>query len=166
MPICNNIYCVCISISPAEVQIPDVPPGATVESTARCTASFIDSLRKDSVSLKIEVMSDGCAYWSESGVFAGTREPAVLPLEYKLEQNYPNPFNPTTTISYELSANCFVSLKVYDVLGREVKTLANEVKRIGIYDVRFDALGLSSGVYFYQLKAGSFTDIKKLLLLK
>jgi hypothetical protein len=67
---------------------------------------------------------------------------------------YPNPFNPTTAISYELSANCFVSLKVYDVLGREVRTLVNEVKRIGRYEVNFDAGGLASGAYFYSIKAG------------
>ncbi len=83
-----------------------------------------------------------------------------------LSQNYPNPFNPTTTIRYELSANSVVSLKVYDVLGREVKTLVNEFKPAGTYAVEFDASGLASGVYFYRIKAGVFTSMKKMLLVK
>ncbi len=89
-----------------------------------------------------------------------------LPGKFILSQNYPNPFNPATTISYELSANGFVSLKVYDVLGREVKTLVNEVKKIGRHEVQFDASGLASGVYFFRIKAGTFVSMKKMLVLK
>ena len=86
--------------------------------------------------------------------------------EFKLDQNYPNPFNPSTSISYQLPANCFVSLKVYDVLGREVATLVNERQRAGNHNVRFDAAKLVSGVYFYCLIAGNFTATKKLILVK
>jgi photosystem II stability/assembly factor-like uncharacterized protein len=90
----------------------------------------------------------------------------LKPEEFNLEQNYPNPFNPVTIINYQLPINNFVSIKVYDVLGNEVATLINEEKPAGNYEVEFDATGLTSGVYFYQLKAGSFTEIKKMSLLK
>ena len=85
---------------------------------------------------------------------------------YELKQNHPNPFNPSTKISYTILEASFVSLKVYDVLGIEVATLVNFENPSGSYEVWFDAVGLPSGIYFYQLKAGSFTDIKKMLLIK
>ena len=85
---------------------------------------------------------------------------------YRLEQNYPNPFNPTTNITYVLPKTENVSLKVYDVLGREVATLVNEVKPAGAYTVPFNASNLASGVYFYKLQAGSFVQTKKMMLVK
>ncbi len=88
------------------------------------------------------------------------------PIEYSLSQNYPNPFNPTTNIKYSISSNQFVTLKVYDVLGNEVKTLVSENKEAGNYTVKFDASNLASGIYFYRLKAGNFSSVKKLILLK
>jgi len=89
-----------------------------------------------------------------------------LPREYKLSQNYPNPFNPTTMIEYSILNHEFVNLKVYDILGREVATLVNEVKSPGTYSVRFDASNLSSGVYIYRLQTDSFTSTKKMILQK
>ncbi|MCL5027841.1 MAG: T9SS type A sorting domain-containing protein [Bacteroidetes bacterium] len=86
--------------------------------------------------------------------------------EYLLYQNYPNPFNPSTTISYQLPHAGFVTLKVLDVLGREVKTLVNEYKGIGNYFVSFDASDLPSGIYIYQLNANGFFSTKKMLLIK
>ena len=80
--------------------------------------------------------------------------------------NYPNPFNPTTEISYQIPKDGLVSLKVFDALGRKVRTLVNEYKSQGKYSVNFDAGNLSSGVYFYQLKTGNYTSIKKMILLK
>ena len=85
---------------------------------------------------------------------------------YALEQNTPNPFNPSTIISYQVPNAGFVSLKVYDILGREVSTLVNEVKTQGKYSVRFNAANLTSGVYIYQLKANGFSSIKKMILTK
>ncbi len=87
-------------------------------------------------------------------------------MNFALEQNYPNPFNPATIISYQLSVNGFVSLKVYDVLGNEVRTLVNEYKPAGSYEAVFNASGLSSGIYYYQLKSGKFNQVKKMLLIK
>ncbi len=101
---------------------------------------------------------------SPTSVETGKNEP----LSISLSQNYPNPFNPTTAISYQLSAFSHVTLKVYDVLGREVATLVNKEQQAGKYSVQLsaDSYQLASGVYFYKLTAGSFSQIKKLMLLK
>ncbi len=88
------------------------------------------------------------------------------PQRITLYQNYPNPFNPTTEIRYQISEVGRVTLKVFDVLGREVATLVNEVKEPGMYELQFDASNLSSGVYFYRLNAGIFSQTRKLVLLR
>ncbi len=89
-----------------------------------------------------------------------------VPSSLSLLQNYPNPFNPTTVISYQLSVNSVATLKVYDVLGRLVKTLIDERQTAGIHSVTFNASNLSSGVYFYRLAAGSYVGTKKMILMK
>ena len=90
----------------------------------------------------------------------------TVPTHFSLDQNYPNPFNPVTTIQYSIHQRANVSLKVYDVLGREVLTLVNEEKTAGNYVAVFNGNKLTSGVYFYCLQAGSCTETKKLMLLK
>jgi len=85
---------------------------------------------------------------------------------FKLEQNYPNPFNPSTKITYQLPVTGFVTLKVYDVLGKEIATLVNQDKSAGSYEVQFNAAEFPSGIYFYTLKAGDFTQTRKMILLK
>ena len=88
-----------------------------------------------------------------------------LPTSYALGQNYPNPFNPTTTIQYDIPASGsqkLVTLKVYDVIGREVATLVNETKVAGSYQVTFNASRIASGVYFYKLTAGIVHTNKKI----
>jgi hypothetical protein len=89
-----------------------------------------------------------------------------LPVTYNLFQNYPNPFNPITTIKYSIPSIQIVTLKVYDILGSEVAMLVNEEKLPGYYEVKFVGNNLSSGVYFYRLQAGSFSQTKKFVLLK
>ena len=104
-----------------------------------------------------------------------------MPEEFSLSQNYPNPFNPTTTINYTIpevisnpagrERNLFVTLKVYNVLGKEVATLVNEEKQPGVYSVEFNSYSdegqnLSSGVYFYRLKAENYSSTKKLIHMK
>jgi hypothetical protein len=88
------------------------------------------------------------------------------PTEYSLSQNYPNPFNPSTKISWQVPVGSHQTLKIYDVLGNEVATLVDEYKPAGSYEVEWDASGFPSGVYFYQLKAGSFVETKKMILLR
>jgi hypothetical protein len=89
-----------------------------------------------------------------------------LPNTYKLSQNYPNPFNPVTRINYAIPKQGLVKIKVFDVLGREVQTLVNEVKTAGNYIIDFDGTNLSSGVYFYKLETNDFNDVKRMLLIK
>ncbi len=91
---------------------------------------------------------------------------AGLPKTFALEQNYPNPFNPTTVIAYQLPTASDVSLKVYDVLGKEVMTLVNERQDAGLYNYALNAANLASGVYFYRLQAGNFVQTKKMMLVK
>jgi hypothetical protein len=93
---------------------------------------------------------------------------SAVPEQFSLSQNYPNPFNPSTAISYQLSAHSFVTLKVFDVLGREVAVLVNETKSAGSYTVSFNAgaLSLASGIYFYRITAGMFSETKKLVFAK
>jgi hypothetical protein len=86
--------------------------------------------------------------------------------EFSLSQNYPNPFNPTTTIQFTLVDRQSTIVRVYDILGREVATLVNEMKFPGSYTIRFDGSKLASGTYFYRLQAGSYTQTRKLLLLR
>lgn len=88
------------------------------------------------------------------------------PQEYNLSQNYPNPFNPATSISFDIVDKVFVSLKVYDMIGREVASLVNKELASGSYTYNFDAGKLNSGIYFYKLQAGNFTETKKMMLVK
>jgi len=89
-----------------------------------------------------------------------------VPAEYALMQNYPNPFNPATIIRYDIPTEANVSLKVYDIVGREVATLINEKQRAGEHRMVFDGRGLAGGVYLYRLQAGSFSDTRRLILLR
>lgn len=92
--------------------------------------------------------------------------PSTLPLSYRLSQNYPNPFNPSTNIEYSIPSEEFVTLKIYDILGRLVKTLVNGVKPAGNHRIIFNSSNFSNGVYFYKLNAGNFSSVKKMILLK
>jgi photosystem II stability/assembly factor-like uncharacterized protein len=91
---------------------------------------------------------------------------STIPDKYELEQNYPNPFNPVTNIKYQITKNGFVTLAVYDALGRVIETLVNEKQTAGIYETTFDASKYSSGVYFYRIQTDGFSDVKKMLLVK
>ena len=100
-------------------------------------------------------------------VFTGVKnEPASVVKSFGLEQNYPNPFNPGTSIMYQVSKEGLVSIKVYDLVGREVATLVNEVKPAGSYSTQWNAAGMCSGIYFYKMQANSFSLIRKMILLK
>jgi hypothetical protein len=96
----------------------------------------------------------------------GVNEITTTPATFALSQNYPNPFNPTTIISYQLPVSGFVSLKVYDILGKEVSVLTNGYKPAGKYTVTFNAASLASGIYIYKLNSGNYSSIKKMMVLK
>jgi hypothetical protein len=91
----------------------------------------------------------------------------INPKSFKLNQNYPNPFNPITKITYELPVNSKVTLKIYDVLGREVANLiTNKFETAGVHEIQWNASGFSSGIYIYRIEAGKFADSKKMVLIK
>jgi 5-hydroxyisourate hydrolase-like protein (transthyretin family) len=89
-----------------------------------------------------------------------------IPVNYQLNQNYPNPFNPSTTISYSIPKASFVTIKIYDILGNEIAALVNQEKPAGKYEINFNAIHLSSGMYIYKLSAGNFNEMKKMILMK
>jgi hypothetical protein len=96
----------------------------------------------------------------------GDATPVSVPATFKLVQAYPNPFNPNTSISYQLPTQSYITLKIFDVLGKEVVTLVNDIEEAGYKSIIFNANGLPSGVYYYRLQAGNFIETKKLLLLR
>lgn len=93
-------------------------------------------------------------------------EDELLANDFELKQNYPNPFNPSTRINFAIPNSSFVNLKVYDVIGNEIATLVSEEKQAGNYEIDFNATGLPGGIYFYQIKSGSFIETRKMTLLK
>jgi hypothetical protein len=95
-----------------------------------------------------------------------TEDDLGIPKEFSLSQNYPNPFNPSSTISFAIPTQEFVSLKVFDVLGSQVEVLMYEIKAPGYYEINFNASRLPSGTYIYEIRAGGFVETKKMILLK
>ena len=90
----------------------------------------------------------------------------TLPQKFFVDQNYPNPFNPSTTISYGIPRAAFVTVKIFNVLGQEVKTLFSGYQSTGVYTFSFNASDLSSGIYLYRIQAGTSVDIKRMVLVK
>ena len=86
--------------------------------------------------------------------------------EFRLEQNYPNPFNPSTNINYTIPEDNFVELKIFNAIGEEIVELVSETQNAGSYDISFNATDLSGGIYFYRLKAGNFSQVRKMMLVK
>jgi len=99
-------------------------------------------------------------------VLTGVNSNNIIPHKFSLEQNYPNPFNPSTEIEFSTQKESLVKLLVYDVLGREIDLLVNENKKAGKYKIIFDGSDYNSGVYFYKLQAGEYTETRKMILLK
>jgi len=137
-------------------------PGALTKFT------FIDELRGWAITRShILYTADGWQTFTIQGTISSIDEQHLQnPLDFSLFQNYPNPFNPSTTIKYEIPELSFITLKVYDVLGNEIATLVNEKKPAGNYEVEFGGSVLTSGIYFYRFQAGSFVEIKKMVLMK
>jgi hypothetical protein len=158
---------------------PDGSPTLDPRLFYGCPAGDMDNDGKDeyifvNYRTSYNVWPDDQVVWIiESNTVVGVPNPnEVISSKYSLDQNYPNPFNPTTTIKYTVpNANmnqnsALVKLAVYDVLGKEVKTLVNERKQAGSFEVAFNADNLPSGIYFYKLQSGNFTEVKKMTLLK
>jgi photosystem II stability/assembly factor-like uncharacterized protein len=103
---------------------------------------------------------------TNGGVTAIQENTYTLPDEFNLKPAYPNPFNPSTTLEFDIPRTSYISMKVYDIMGREVETLVNEELNVGSYTVKWDATKYSSGVYFYKLHSENFTEMKKMLLVR
>ena len=132
-----------------------IPPGVSV-----------NSLLLDENGYLYAGTSSGVVYKSALSTVGVAKVPTSIPYTWMLEQNYPNPFNPSTLINYQISTLSKVSLKVYDLLGREIVTLINEEQSAGPHMVKWDASHVATGVYFYMLAAGGFVQTKKMLLMK
>jgi len=115
---------------------------------------------------KRSLLAERILDWFDMPVSVYDDQSTSLPASFELMQNYPNPFNPVTSIKYKVSEASLVSIQVYDLIGREVVVLVNDVKQPGIYEVSFGAENLASGVYFYKMTAGEFSSVRKMNLLK
>ena len=129
----------------------------------------------DSDSFTFEKSDVGDGEWIDAWINTGesfepwlstAAEQAGIPVEYSLKQNFPNPFNPSTVISYQLAALSHVNLSVYDIAGRRVAELVNGWREAGQHEVTFDASNLASGMYFYQIQAGDYSAVRKMVLVK
>jgi hypothetical protein len=142
------------------------------------TLQYLSSVTPDSGGIDVAILRAsgsstvhaGSTFKIDDLTFSGTTsvESSIgqTPQSYALHQNYPNPFNPTTVINFDLPVSGTISLKVFDLLGREVATLVDGRMEAGFHQVTFDASRLTSGVYFYRIQAGSFSETKRLVLLK
>lgn len=101
-----------------------------------------------------------------SGLTSVDENPAILPQRYHLDQNYPNPFNPETQIRFTLQVSGFTTIKIFDLLGKEVATLVHQIEEAGVHTVSFNAARLPSGIYFYTLRSGSFSETKRMVFIK
>lgn len=132
----------------------------------RADAEFVFDVEREVSSSRIDtlkfIVTGNNGILEEKAILIGY----IIPTEFKLAQNYPNPFNPTTKIEYQLPKDGRVKIKVFNVLGQEVRTLLDEVKLAGYFSLELNAQGLSSGVYFYSLFAENYKSIKKMVLLK
>ena len=129
-------------------------------SSAIYSIHFIDASFGWAVGASGEILKT-----TTGGITSIHRETSII-TSFNLSQNYPNPFNPTTTIKYSVIKESFVTIKIYNVLGKEINTLVNEKKSAGNYSVNFNGSNLPSGIYFYRMKAGNFVSTKKFVLLK
>jgi hypothetical protein len=145
-----------------------ISPGASDISMPRL-AQLVQLIKADtSVGQDVEVVTPekfSVLMRKRVGILNVTQK-NVAPTEFRLEQNFPNPFNPSTRIAFSVQVSGFTSLKVFDILGREVATLVNEELSAGKYEILFDAAGLSSGVFFCRLSAGSLSETKQMVLLR
>ena len=128
---------------------------------------YVNDLEFDPYSIKIVAATYGRGVFISDRATINSVDDNLSDIKnFDLYNNYPNPFNPITTIKYDIIVSGIVSLKVYDALSREVAVLLNEEKPVGSYDLKFDASGFASGIYYYKLSSGNYSQTKKMILLK
>ncbi|MCX6165876.1 MAG: T9SS type A sorting domain-containing protein [Ignavibacteriae bacterium] len=161
----SGLHHMIIGSAGAELQIPR-DTTYTVKSVMDYNFGVIDVTLNDFTVLvynNLNVLLDSVRLHKSVGIKQISSE---VPSGYSLNQNYPNPFNPSTNIRYQILNSKFITLKIYDILGKEIVTLINEKQLPGVYEVKWDASNYPSGLYLYRLQAVDFTDTKKLILLK
>jgi len=145
---------------------------SSTDSDLPLTSSIVSSFVNEDIYINLHTQDyingeiRGQVVYDSDEAVTEVNDRKTLPVGFSLEQNYPNPFNPATVISYQLSSVTHVTLKVYDVLGRQVAIPVDQNQEAGAYIVRFNGTNLPSGVYFYRLSAGNQLITKKMLLLK
>ena len=152
-----------------EQTLPALPAGEVPHLSAVSFGALNDSVQAFGATFDASTATSGgrvLSYRQRIGYVTGANEHEGLPSDYSLSQNYPNPFNPSTKIVYRVKSREFVELRVFDLLGRVVATLVNEVKQSGTHSVGWNAAGVASGVYFYRLEASGFVETKKMILMK
>lgn len=162
----NDTWIKSISSTPATIS--NVNPGQT-RKTPMFTVSVDTTTFTGRFNLTFSISSEDWPYWTTDTTIdipTGIEQVESFASENGLEQNYPNPFNSVTTITWQLAKSSKVTLKVLDIVGRTVTTLVNEQRPQGKYEIQFDAVKLPQGIYFYQLKAGEFTQTRKMILLE
>ncbi|MDI6804748.1 MAG: T9SS type A sorting domain-containing protein [Bacteroidota bacterium] len=153
----------------ANIGIGDLNTARTIYDNIKSRAYSIDSISTLAIGEIVSMLSTGNLNLSKSSTsdkLIIEKENSIMPPSFMLHQNYPNPFNPLTIINYHLPFNNYTTLKIYDVLVREIATLVDEYKEAGYYEVNWDAVSVPTGVYLYKLNSGNFVDVKKLILLK
>lgn len=144
---------------------------AVIDSLTGNVSTVIDNTVQNgkSYTYRVKAFAQGIEsdYTSEATLsVTGIVSKGGTPTEYSISQNYPNPFNPSAKIKFALTKTALTSIVVYDILGREIRTLVNKELGSGYYEVNFDASNLSSGIYFYRIQSGAFTQTKKMILMK
>ncbi len=158
------------NFNPVERNYEDLQPGQSNGGSQIFMLTYDALTFPGYFNLKFEVSSNDFSYWITDTTIivrpTSVDEEATLPLTYKLKQNYPNPFNPTTIVGFEIPEKANVRLSILNILGEEIRVLLNEEKESGHHSIGFNASDLPSGVYFYQLRTGSFVETKKMVLLR
>jgi hypothetical protein len=149
--------------------VPDLNPGANA-ATKTLTVTLNTEPFQGYFNIRADVSIDGWVYWSDLmrvNVSTGVADKNEgLPVVFALEQNYPNPFNPATTIAFHLPASSFVTLKVFNTAGQEIASLVDRQLPAGDHRTEWNASGVPSGIYFYRIQAGIYSETKKLVVLK
>ena len=152
----------------------DIPPGEVAEPSQEIHILFSENCPDSTFAqIKVDIYSDTYIFWNDTFSVFVHKDPLGLakndeniPLEFALKQNYPNPFNPSTSIEFSLPKPEYVELKVYNIIGEQVVTLVSNKLNSGNHTYQFDGKNLASGVYYYQLTAGEYREVKKMILLR
>jgi polyhydroxybutyrate depolymerase len=146
----------------------NIEAGHSVEVEESIMINIPDSIKI--IPINVKIFSHGQYFWTDTFEIdltsSAINQQNIIPLSFKMSQNYPNPFNPRTIINYELPIMNYVELIIYNIIGDKVVTLISERQEAGYHQVEWDASGLASGVYYYRIQAGNYTDVKKMIFIK